>query len=251
MKYFVLGASGFIGNNLYNTLKNNKLDVIALNKEQFNITDENTYVKYNFSNSIIIDTIVNVDGNSEEIYNVNLEGIKRFISHLNENHTNFKYVYLSSTSTKIKQQIVTNTYINSKFQAEEFIINNLKDYIIIRLTFPFGKKENPNRLISRLIKQIRDDEKINIDNVTLNLTPVQDLNSNFLKLTKLNNQIINFSDGNVYELKKIIDKIYELMKKEENYTFNQEKRIKLEIINNGATPNYNIIKNKIKETYEL
>lgn len=250
MTYIVLGSNGFIGSNIFNTLKKNNLEVLGLSKQDFNMQNRSDYAKFDFSNSIIIDCIASID-DKNAVFEVNVNGLKYFIDYLNLNHNNFKYIYFSTTSTQISEQVEQNDYVKSKFLAENYIKENVLDYKIIRLIFPFGKGENKNRLISRFINKIQNGEKLEIDNVSLNLTPISYLNDNFLDTVKNEFKDINFTDGKVYELKDVVDCIYKLLNIDKNYKFNEEKYVQLEIENTVEVSNYATIKKNIKDSYEL
>lgn len=232
MKYFILGSNGFIGSNILKTLKKLNLNVVGLDRKKFDITDENCYKNFEFSNSIIIDAIASIDSNSDEIFKVNVDGVKKFSSYLNLNCKDFKYIYISTTSTQIKDQVENNDYIKSKFLAETYIKDKLNNYQIIRLIFPFGKGEKPNRLISRLISRIKQNEQLIIDNVTLNLTPIEFFNKSIITLIKSSEREINFTDGKVYRLKDIVDYIYKELKNKTKYIYNKDNKVKLNINDN-------------------
>lgn len=250
MKYFVLGSNGFIGSNISKTLKQLNLNVVELNKEKFDIANKNDYIKYDFSNSIIIDSIASIDSNKSELFRVNVDGLKMFIDYLNLNCKGFKYIYISTTSTQIKEQVGSSEYVKSKFLAEKYIQENLNDYKIIRLIFPFGKGEKPNRLISRLISKIKQNEQLLIGNVTLNLTPIDLFNESIIDLISSNDKEINFTDGKVYRLKEIVEYLYELLKLEPKFSFDENNIVKLELIRNEIVKDYSNIKNKLKDCYE-
>jgi len=220
MKYVVLGKNSFVGKHLYQTLKETNKKVVSLDKNDFDITNYSTYNKYDFSNSIIIDCIASIDSDEQTIYKTNYLGLKQFITYLNSKKYNFKYIYFSTTSTQIEKEQKKTSYIASKLLAEEYISSNVYDYQIIRLTFPFGKGENKNRFISKLISKIKLNQKITINNVIMNLTPISFLQENFINLLESTKKEINFTDGKVYHIKDIVESLYKLLKIEPNYTYN-------------------------------
>lgn len=227
MKYIVLGNHGFIGKNIFNVLKKSNYDVLGLSRDSFDITDSNDYKKYDFSNCIIIDCIASID-DIKNNFKVNVDSLSNFINYLNQYAKSFKYIYFSTTSTQIDNQVLENSYVKSKYLAEEFIRQHLTDYKIIRLIFPFGIGENPNRLISRLSKKIKNKEQLKISNVTLNLTPIEFLKDKFLSLINDNQFEINFTDGKVYQLIDIVRLLYIKLNKAENYIID-DKKINLEM----------------------
>lgn len=227
VKYYILGGNGFVGKNIYLSLISNKCDAEILKKDDFDLTNEENYSKFNFSNSSIIDCISKIDGDKDIVFQTNFYGLQKFINYLNTKCTNYKYIYFSTFSTQLSKEIELNPYIHSKMLAEEFIEKNIKDYKIIRLIFPFGKGENKNRLLSKLIHKIKNDEKIVINNTYLNLTPIALLRDNFLQLLSDKEKDINFSDGKVYSLKHIVDNLFRLLGKEPNYEYKDNTTINL------------------------
>jgi len=227
MKYIVLGNNGFIGKNIFTMLKKSNCSVLGLSRNTFDITDNNDYKKYDFSNSIIIDCIASID-DIQNNFKVNVDSLSNFINYLNEYAKSFKYIYFSTTSTQLDNQVIENSYVKSKYLAEELIRQHLTDYKIIRLIFPFGMGENSNRLISRLSKKIKNKEQLKISNVTLNLTPIEFLKVEFLSLINDNKFEINFTDGKVYQLIDIVRLLYIKLNMAENYVVD-DKKISLEM----------------------
>jgi len=227
-KCYVLGSSSFIGRSVIDKLSK-AYQVIPLYKELFDITNEQCYKNFDFSNSIIIDCIVAVDKNSE-IITCNVKGFEKYILFLKEHAENFQYVYFSTTSTQIVSQRQNNTYVKSKYLAENILKAYIENYKILRLTFPFGTAENANRLFSRLIGQIYRNEHIQIKNITMNLTPVEYLCSSLINLLKNNNKEINFTfKGKVFRL---ID-IAKYITSELNYSnisYLHEEEVHLEVV---------------------
>jgi len=222
MKYVILGCKGFVGKKLYKHLLSQNLNVIGLDRNFIDFTKTFTYSNFNFNNYIIIDCISNTSTN-KDCFKTNIEGLKNFLTYLNKHHFNFTYIYLSTYSTQLKQHH-NNNYVVSKLLAEEFIIKNIKNYKIIRLIFPFGVDENPNRLISRTIANINNNEHLILHNLFLNLTPIEYVVKNIFKLTKTNTREINLCDGKLYKLIDIVNYIYEILNKKPNYTLHPERK---------------------------
>lgn len=227
MRYIILGSKGFIGSNIFNILKINNFDVIGLSRSDFDITDETCYNKIDFSNTTIVDCIASIDDNTNN-FDVNVKGLSSFINYLSKLKLKFNYIYFSTTSTQIKEQVKSSTYIESKLLAEKYIKENVPSYKIIRLIFPFGRGESSNRLFSKLIQKMKDNEKILISDVSLNLTPIKLLEKEFINLLNNEQKEINFTDGKVYKLLDIVHVLFSLLKINKNYELNNEK-VKLEI----------------------
>ena len=71
---------------------------------------------------------------------------------------------------------------------------------IFRLSFPFGLGESRGRLFSKIIIQLLNNNKIEINNVVLNITPINSLLDNFYFLINLKDDEVNFTDGIKYSL---------------------------------------------------
>lgn len=250
MKYIVLGSKGFIGKNIFNVLMKHNLNVIGLSRDEFDITNINDFKKTDFSNAILIDAIAHIDGNSEKIHQTNVVALKNFIEYLNANCHNFKYVYLSTVSTKFPEFISESDYVLSKFYAEDYIKNHVAKYQIIRLIFPFGRGENSNRLISRLIGKVKNHEKLIINNINLNLTPIQYFNDNIVKIIHSDKTELNFTDGLVYNLRDIVDCIYTILNIEKNYVFNSQTSKDVVIVNNAVVSDLEYIRKHIQGLVE-
>ena len=149
--------------------------IVTLSRAEFQFGNLADYSKYSFSNSIIVDCISRIDGSEVEVYDNNFVKLAGFIDFLKNQHQDFVYVYFSTLSTsdeKVKEQ---NHYVRSKADAENYIEKNIKEYRIIQLSFPFGKGESSQRLISRLINKIKNNEKLVINDFSLSLMPINQL----------------------------------------------------------------------------
>jgi hypothetical protein len=66
------------------------------------------------------------------------------------------------------------------------------DHKIIRLSYPFGQGEKPNRLLPRLINNIVKEIKFEINNCPFHFTPIDSLKAEFLNLVSNDQKIIDF-----------------------------------------------------------
>ena len=228
-KCYVLGSNSFIGRNVIDNLSQ-AYQVIPLSRRLFDITNSLSYGNFDFSNSILIDCIVAVDRGSE-IINTNVKGFEQYILFLKKNAKNIQYLYFSTTSTQIVSQRQNNTYVNSKYLAENILKANIENHKIVRLTFPFGIAEKANRLFSRLIGQVHRNEHIEIKNITMNLTPVEYLNSSLINLLNDNSNEIDFTfEGKVFKLIDIMKYIASQLNYA-NVEYLEEQEIHLEVVN--------------------
>jgi len=226
MKIFVLGAEGFVGRNIVTGLEKTFDQVFALCRKQFELGNVKHYSKFAFSDSIIVDCISKIDGSPEDIYSNNYENFTTFIDYLVKHDTSFRYVYLSTLSTNDSELTSTNVYVKSKYLAEQYLINNVKDYQIIRLTFPFGEGESANRLLSRIISKIRSNEPLLISNVDLSLMPISYLQEDIIKILNSGFNILQYYNTHTIILEAVVKFIYQQLNIECNYVLqNNPKKI--------------------------
>lgn len=246
MKYYVLGSGGFIGRNIYNYLLDKRCNVIGLDRKKLNFFDENTYIQFNFNNCTIIDCIVD-SKNTNNCYDTNVQGLISFIQYLNKTSSNFKYVYISTYTTLLQEYVDTNNYVHSKKIAEQYVINNIEEYKIFRLIFPFGNGENPERLISRIIKNIQTNTPLVLDNLLLNLIPIEYVTEQIFNSLTDNSKEKTITDGRLYNIVDIVNFLFEIINKKPKYIMT-DKRLCLGDDKFGKISRLNdIIKNKLKQ----
>lgn len=219
-KYIVLGANGFLGSNISAFLHKNNFQAKVLTRTELDLLKPESYDAVDFSNSMIFDCIARIDGSKEEIELTNNRGLVNFLEYLNKEHSNFTYVYFSSLSTLKREIIDKNVYVASKFKAEEFIKNGVADHKIIRLSFPVGQGESPNRLLSRLINKLKKNEALVIDEIKINITPISGLIQWLPELIALKEKEINFTDGQVYSLAEIVSYLAKETESDSDITVN-------------------------------
>jgi len=219
--FYVLGANGFIGSYVAESLRKTESNLVtALKKNNFDITHSSDYLKFNFNEATIIDCITKIDGYSEDVMETNYYSFKNFIDYLNNSGISYRYIYFSTMTSNDKKQVKSNPYVRSKHLAERYIIENVINYTIIRLAFPFGKGEGGNRLISRIINKILNNEDLILDDVTLNLTSIDFLIKYIPELIKSKKKIIKFTDGIPYRLSDVVDVICRALSKPNRYKVN-------------------------------
>jgi nucleoside-diphosphate-sugar epimerase len=175
----VLGASGFIGRVVLDALKLEYPNVIGITRDEVDFNDKTTFNHLPlFDHTTIVDAVSRIDGSESDIYSVNVNGVEGLLNYWKDSGKEFNYNYFSTVSTLTPQVYKDNSYVMSKVMAENLIRKNCKRYSIIRLIFPFGPGERPNRLISRLISKAREGATIEVDALHLNLTPVSAFQEN-------------------------------------------------------------------------
>lgn len=218
MKIFVLGAEGFVGRHVVVGVEKAFEQVFALSRKEFELGNVSQYPKFSFSGSIIIDCTSKIDGNPEDIYSNNYESFKTFIDYLVKQHTSFRYVYFSTLSTN-NNLTSANAYVKSKYLAEQYLINNVKDYQIVKLSFPFGKGESANRLLSRIINKIRNNEPLLISNIDLSLMPISCLREDIVKTLNSGFNTLQYYNTHIINLETVVKFIYQQLNIECNYVF--------------------------------
>ena len=217
MKIVVLGAEGFVGRHIVAGVQKTFGQVFALSRKEFELGNVKHYSKFAFSDTIIVDCISKIDGSPEDIYSNNHEDFKTFIDYLVKQDTSFRYVYLSTLSTNHSELTNTNAYVRSKYLAEQYLINNVKDYQIIKLSFPFGKGESANRFLSRIISKIMNNEPLLISNTDLSLMPVSYLQEDIVKILNSGFNILQYYNIHTIVLENLVKFIYKQLKIECNY----------------------------------
>lgn len=106
-------------------------------------------------------------------------------------YPNLKLVYFSS----IYSTLVNNSYYNHKLKMENFINENFKNFIIIRLPQVISTNGNKNNLINYFVESLKNNKIVSIQkNVNRAIVDIQDV-KNITKKIILdeNNKILNFS----------------------------------------------------------
>ena len=106
-------------------------------------------------------------------------------------YPNLKLVYFSS----IYSTLVNNPYYNHKLKMENFINENFKNFIIIRLPQVISTNGNKNNLINYFVESLKNNKIVSIQkNVNRAIVDIQDV-KNITKKIILdeNNKILNFS----------------------------------------------------------
>lgn len=192
----ILGENSFVGKSLYNFLASKCLESQIISKQTLNFLDVSTFSNLIFSNSIIIDFVNVNNGVESEIMNCNFYGFKNFIDYLKSTQINVTYVYISTISVLSVTAVNSSVYVKSKKLAEDYLIDSGLNYQIQRLSYPIGRGENNKRLISRIIKDLKEGKTITVNNTLINLNDINDVvNGIFSQLLK---NRISFISNNKY-----------------------------------------------------
>ncbi|MCX8522327.1 hypothetical protein OF897_00125 [Chryseobacterium formosus] len=135
-----------------------------------------------------------------------------------ENNKEHQIIYFSTLSVN-DQSKQDSPYVIHKLNIENFIKNNCKKYLIVRVGNVVGKGGNPNTLFNFLREQINNESSFVLHNkATRILIDIDDI-SEFLShhSSTLTNQTINLSFPYNYSLKEIISSIEEDIEKKAVY----------------------------------
>lgn len=230
MQVFIIGSNGFIGSKLFEVYsKEQNQNVVGVNRQMLDFMKHETFNNISLNrDDIIIDCITCVDGSEEDIKKINIDGFSNFLNYILLQNRRVKYIYISTYSVLLPDIVSINPYVKSKSEAEHILKSSGLDYIIIRLIFPFGQGENPNRLISSLINKIKSDQSLIIDKLTFNLTPISAFVKDFPELIEAKEKEINYSVFEPFYLPEIVSFIYQELGKQESYNIsNKEQKIAL------------------------
>lgn len=241
----VLGAGGFVGRRVFSALAKQFPKVRALTRAEFDINDHASFGQHDFTEATIVDCIAQIDGDADTLLQNNYESLRRFLDALCTRMLPARYVYLSTTAAN--GPYAENPYVRSKQLAEAYLLETLPMSKIVRLSFPFGQGEKSNRLLSRIIHNIRDDNPLKIDDVTLNLTPIEFFADHIAEVVFSSQRIINFTDGRTYKLQEIVEHLYRLMGKAPDYVLNRDRKTDLTVKNPTLFNNNRFIDDALAE----
>lgn len=257
--YLIIGASSFIGRHLYEYCKRNKIDVAGtyyshvLDSEWFKYdlcTDNLEQIclielKGNIPEALIIcgaNTSIDSCKKNEEASNwLNVTSIKRVLNDADK--MGIKSVFLSSEAvfdgrkglyTEKDSPNPITLYGSQKFQVEQYMIHNLNNYLIFRLsrvtTSKFGEKD----IFDEFYNKIKNQEKIVcLKNQSFCLTNIDDVVKGIVQSIKKNvNGLYHLSSDNYisrYELarlyaQKVFGGYEGIMEKEYNNIAFKDKR---------------------------
>jgi dTDP-4-dehydrorhamnose reductase len=237
-RVLIIGASGFIGYSLYKVFRKN-FDVLGTyysnkiaNLKFLDFLDESQLVSIikDFDPKIILlpAALPNVEyceKNSEECWKYNVEAPMKIINQIK--NLNIKLVFYSSDYifdgqngpySEISDPNPLNEYGKCKLETETRIINNLKNYLIIRTTVVYGFERNRKNFIYRLIDTLNKGIKIKVPYDQIGTpTYVDNLSEATLKLIeKDRGGIFNIVGSDLlsrYKFSLIAAKVFNLNKK--------------------------------------
>jgi len=182
----ILGASGYVGSNIYEHLLNKKFPVLGTYCQKkvhglvyFNLKDTPLdalnldHIKPNYVFITLFTPSTNIDAtkkNWEIAYDLNVEKIKKIIDTCFQR--NIIPVYISSDAVfdgKKGAYVETdhanplNCYGRIKYEVEKYIMSCSMPSLIIRVGKVFGLNKNDNTLISNMINDIHNKDNLFYD----------------------------------------------------------------------------------------
>jgi len=208
MRVLIIGASGFVGEKVYNILSKT-FEVIGTYStkkkydfEQLDISDKDSVLKIirRIRPDVVIHTagITNVDffeENPEEICRVNVQGTKNIIDGCLE--IDSKLVYISTDyvfdgeigdyKEEYKPSPIS-AYGNAKLEEEELVKKSNLKYLILRISVPYGvnSRDNKQTFEKWVINNLRSNKEIKVIDDQFNTpTLIDDIANAIKKLIEL------------------------------------------------------------------
>jgi len=206
MRHSIIGATGFVGRALAEHLAELGDDTQRLSRPAFDLRYPETFTAAETSRRCILDCAACISGTEEEIRAVNVDGLALFLNHCDAAPPE-QYIYFSTSSTLSEHHVGESAYVRSKRDAEKLVLARPWGRVV-RLSFPFGSGENPERLVSRLIRKALAGERLVLGDVVLPLTPIGFLAARLPAILDISRREVNFTDGRLYHLRDVAVAIF-------------------------------------------
>lgn len=188
MKILITGSQGYLGKNLVAYSKDLKynvfgLDITEIKKKNYQKIDitrkkelEKTIKKIKPEVIIHLAALHNLKACQTEpkkSYAINCQSVKDIVYIIKKNKLNTKLIFLSSDYvfrgdqghyTEADQPDPQTVYGQNKFEAEQAIIKNLKNYLIIRTAAIFGR--GGNNFFNFIVDSLKYNHEIEVYNDT-------------------------------------------------------------------------------------
>lgn len=235
MQYLILGASGYIGNYIYNRMEKDGQKVLGtryLCKEAENLVDYDVInddvssvtklVTDKERTAIICIAQTNIDKckvDYELSKQINVISTKRIIEDLL--HEKFHVIYFSTDNVfdgikgNYTEQDTTNAincYGKMKEEMEHFLTENYPEVCIFRLPKVIGIAKEKQNLLTDLESKSKDKEVRCIKGTRISIISNEDIYQSCLISAKQKLRgIYNISNGEVYSRKELTEKFYKYM----------------------------------------
>lgn len=229
MKFCITGASGFIGENLKQFLKQKKLTFIPLNRDEGGDIEKDSYFANAEKQVREGDAFIHLAGKTFvpeswekplSYFNTNLNGTLNCLEFCRKHQ--LKFIYVSSYMYGSPERLpvtesdpvkVNNPYALSKKMAEEAVQFYGEKfnvpYVIIRPFNIYGPHQKSEFLIPTIIHQVLSDQK---EIELRDLNPKRDyvhihdtVKAIYLCSLQPKNNIVNVCSGKSYSVKEIVD----------------------------------------------
>lgn len=148
----VTGITSAILSKLINKIDKNKYNILGITRNINKIINHDlNYIEGNICSASFIKNIIKKDidiiihgaavthsFNEKQYFDINFISTKLLVDEYKNKNPNGKFIFLSSRTAGLK----SGGYGISKYQAEQYIINNLKNWLIIRPSEIFGTDKN-------------------------------------------------------------------------------------------------------------
>ncbi|OSA93996.1 UNVERIFIED_ORG: UDP-glucose 4-epimerase [Clostridium botulinum] len=181
MKILLTGASGYIGKHLYQSAINcGNMELITANRESFDYSDVKSIEKFFMDNkgiTHIIHLASSISNNSEDLFDVNLLGLYKFLNIASKN--NIKHFIFASTNNVYNfsygkpicenepcEPSFDNKYGFSKYMGELLIKDLCQNRGIlfsnVRIADVYGSNQKHGNLIKAIVENVRENRPLKI-----------------------------------------------------------------------------------------
>lgn len=235
MQYLILGASGYIGNYIYNCMEKDGQKVLGTryhckgveNLVNFdvvndNISDVTKLIMDREKTAIICIAQTNIDQckvDYELSKLINVVSIKRIIEDLLREK--FHVIYFSTDNvfdgikgdyTELDTTNAINYYGKMKEEIEHFLTENYPEVCIFRLPKVIGTEKEKQNLLTDLESKSKDKEVRCIKGTRISIISNEDVYQSCLISAKRKLcGIYNISNGEIYSRKELAEKFYKYM----------------------------------------
>lgn len=243
----VTGATGFIGSHLVNKLKKNKKIRVKLLDRKKHFLNDPKSLKNLLKNCDVLYHLAGIsDPNSEDLFKVNVMGAANLMSELIKSAPRAKVVYASSFSvynTPIKGEVINENFPAHPRNANgisRLMVEQLLEYFfrqyglainILRISNVYGPGILPYKhsVVANFIDLAKKSLSLTIDGdgtQTRDFIFVGDVVDALIKAGNhwKNFQIINICSGEEISLRKLVDILSQLTKKQLNVQYRKKNR---------------------------